>query len=90
MLRVSQGTLPKEEMNSLKEIETTLRAALSSDSMFGLVNTRLTLKTGVDLNVIKPADDRSVEKIARVVEALDALGYSAAALQVIARKRGAR
>lgn len=74
-------------MKSLSEIENTLRAALGSDAMFGLVSMRVTLKTGVDLNGITPTDDQSAEKVAKVVEALQALGYSAAALRMIANRK---
>lgn len=77
-------------MNSLKEIETTLRAALGSESMFGLVNTRITLKTGVDLNGIKAFDDRNTEKVGKVIAALESLGYSTSALQSIATRKVSR
>lgn len=77
-------------MNSLKEIETTLRAALGSDSMFGLVNTRVTLKTGVDLNGITALDDRNTGKVGKVIAALESLGYSASALQNIAIRKASR
>lgn len=74
-------------MNSLKEIESTLRAVLASDAMFGLVNTRVTLKTGIDLNGISPGDDKDAEKIGKVIEALQALGYTTSALQFLAKRK---
>lgn len=74
-------------MNSLKEIETTLRSALGSDALFGLVNTRLVLRTGVDLTEFAAVDNRDPAKVSVVLEALKALGYSTAALQMVANKR---
>lgn len=77
-------------MNSLSEIESTLRAVLSSDAMFGLVNTRVTLKTGVDLNGINPDDDQNAEKVGKVIDALQALGYTPSALRFLAKRKVTR
>ncbi len=72
-------------MNSIAEIKNTLRAALGSDALFSLVNTRLMLKTGVDLN--KSEEIRDPNAVPRALEALAAMGYSASAMKAIAQRK---
>jgi hypothetical protein len=74
-------------MNSLGEIRKVLSAALANPAMFSLVNTRLILRTGVDLSDIKVADDRNPAAIAKVVTALKALGYSPESLALVAQRK---
>jgi hypothetical protein len=73
-------------MHSLKDIQSTLQKALGSPAMFSLVNTRLMLRTGVDLNSIKPPEDRDQAVVTKVLSALDAMGYSKAALVTVAQR----
>lgn len=77
-------------MKSLNEIQTTLSAALGSEALVQLVNTRITLRTGVDLRTIQNQDNLNPELVAKVIEALTALGFSASTLQLVAQKRGHR
>lgn len=60
---------------SLKSLEQSLRLHLANDAMFTLVNTRLMLRTGVDLKSIDPVQERKPELVAEVIEALKKMGY---------------
>ena len=77
-------------MKSLREIQTTLRTALGNDALFTLLNTRVTLRTGVDLNSIQPTDDTDRTKVEKVEEVLTALGFSPSSLQLVAQKKSGR
>ena len=61
---------------SLRQIEQSLRALLNNDAMFTLVNTRVMLRTGVDLKGIGAADDVSAELVKQVMQVLEKMGYS--------------
>lgn len=74
-------------MQSLSEIQTTLRAALGSDALVGLINTRITLRTGVDLRRVDPRDDANPELVGKVGDALTALGFSLSHLKLVADNR---
>lgn len=73
-------------MKSLSQIQRTLLSALGSQAMFSLVNTRLILRTGVDLASIAPAQDADVALVTKVLTALQAMGYSQQALNVVAQR----
>jgi hypothetical protein len=74
-------------MTSLGEIKTTLEKALGNPALFSLVNTRITLKTGVDLAVIPEAEDKSPASVEKVISCLQSMGYSVNALVIIARSK---
>lgn len=75
-------------MNSIREIALTLQAALNSESMFSLVNTRITLRTGIDLRNPEDLAVRDTpDNAASVLEVLKTIGYSPEALQAVARNR---
>lgn len=73
-------------MNSLTQIHRTLLNALGNPAMFSLVNTRLMLRTGVDLAAIAPAQDADVTLVQKVLKELQAMGYSPQALDTVARR----
>ncbi|HLT28450.1 MAG TPA: hypothetical protein VK013_00280 [Myxococcaceae bacterium] len=77
-------------MNSVHEISRVLRATLQSDALFSLVNTRITLRTGIDL--LSPELDAkdTPENAQKVLSVLEAIGYTSAALQTVAAKMGPR
>lgn len=72
-------------MNSVHEIATVLRATLKSDALFSLVNTRITLRTGIDLMSPDLASKDNSENVRSVLGVLQAIGYSVESLQTIAR-----
>ena len=74
-------------MNSLVEIREILTKALGNPALFSLVNTRIILKTGVDLANIRDDDDKSAEPVAKVLSCLDSMGYSANTLTLVARSK---
>jgi hypothetical protein len=65
-----------ETPKSLRQVEKTLRALLGNDAMFSLVNTRLMLRTGVDLKSIEAAQDGKAELLKQVIQALEKMGYA--------------
>ena len=73
-------------MKSLAEIRSTLESALGSSALFSLVNTRIVLKTGVDLAQIREGEDHSGESVAKVLTALQGMGYSVEALNLVAKR----
>ena len=60
---------------SLGQIRTRLQANLGNPVMFSLVNTRLMLRTGVDLGLIAPGDEQNAVKVSSVLTALKNMGY---------------
>lgn len=62
-------------MKTLDEILSRLSASVGNPAMLSLINTRLILRTGVDLKDIKPGQNESREAIARVLEELKAMGF---------------
>jgi hypothetical protein len=62
-------------VESLDQIKRTLTASLGSPGLFSLINTRLILRTGVDLGDIKPEANHNREAISKVLGVLTAMGY---------------
>ncbi len=60
---------------SLEQVRRTLRLTVNNPSLFSLINTRLILRTGLDLAEIKPADNTNRDSIEKVVSALTAMGF---------------
>jgi len=60
---------------TLEQIRSRLTSNLNNPAMFSLINTRLILRTGVDLGEIRSADN-APEKIERVLTALKAMGFA--------------
>lgn len=63
-------------MHSLEQIRQTLSAKLNNQILFSLVNTRIILRTGVDLVAIKAEENRDQAAVTKVLEALKAMGYT--------------
>lgn len=63
-------------MQTLDEIRRALRARTGSEDVPKLLNTRVFLRTGVNLMDAKQARDRSPMMVAKVVGALNDFGYS--------------
>ena len=59
----------------LLQIRRQLQNSLSNPAMFSLVNTRVMLRTGVDLIEIAPADEFNAAKISSVLTALKSMGF---------------
>ena len=74
-------------MTNLGGVRETLMKALGSEALFSLVNTRLTLATGVDLTRIQPAQDGDAALLERVIFSLRAMGFSPEALTQVASRR---
>lgn len=72
-------------MNSVQEIARVLRATLQSDALFSLINTRISLRTGIDLQGPDLEAKDTPENAQRVLGVLETIGYSATALQTVAR-----
>jgi len=62
-------------VQSLAEIENAFRATVPDDILRGLINTRVLLRTGVNLRVIDPDKDRNPEVVEQVLRALADFGY---------------
>ncbi len=62
-------------LDTLDGIKRVLSTTLNNPSLFSLINTRLMLRTGVDLASIKPADNRNPTAVSKVLGALQAMGY---------------
>ena len=69
------------EMITLEQIKSILSTNLGSPAMFSLVNTRLILRTGVDLAEISQTDNANRDSIAKVLKALEAMGYQTSAFE---------
>lgn len=72
-------------MNSVQEIARVLRATLQSDALFSLINTRISLRTGIDLMGPDLEAKDTPENAERVLGVLEAIGYSASALETVAK-----
>lgn len=57
-------------------LERRLGGELTSAALFTSVNTRLILRTGVNLKLIRPEQNEDPVTVARVREALGAMGFS--------------
>lgn len=73
-------------MTTLVQITTALNAALGNPAMFSLVNTRVILRTGVDLRNIAPEQNANGDCVTKVLTALEAMGYSRSSFELIAKK----
>jgi hypothetical protein len=62
-------------VESLDQIKKQLTVSLGNPGLFSLVNTRLILRTGVDLGDIRPENNRNPEAITKVLGVLTAMGY---------------
>ena len=63
-------------MGNLNDVQRALRAQLPTDDMLKLVSTRVFLKTGVNLAMIKPEQNADPTAVMKVTTALAALGYA--------------
>jgi hypothetical protein len=63
-------------LDSLDRIRRALTASLPNPSMFGLINTRLILRTGVDLAAFNSEINTHPETVSMVLGALQEMGYS--------------
>jgi hypothetical protein len=62
---------------SLSQVRARLEGVLGSNkALFSLINTRLILRTGVDLGDVSPSDSFNPQKVAVVISALKSMGYS--------------
>jgi hypothetical protein len=61
---------------SLEQIRTALQSLIQDEAKFCLLNTRLILRTGVNLADIKASQASSPAYVAKVLGALDEMGYS--------------
>jgi hypothetical protein len=62
-------------LDTLDGIKRALSTTLNNTSLFSLINTRLMLRTGVDLAAIKPTENRNPASVSKVMGALQAMGY---------------
>lgn len=62
-------------MKTLEEIRHALCQHAGSEVVFGMINTRLVLRTGVNLRAIKPEADRDAATVQKVLAALREFGY---------------
>lgn len=76
-------------MNSVREIASVLKVALNSEALFSLVNTRITLRTGIDLSSPDLAARDTPANAEHVLGVLKAIGYSLESLQRVAERAGA-
>lgn len=68
--------MPAATLQSLQQVREALRRAVGGNqALFSLVNTRLILRTGVDLGKVEPAKDRDPAAVDAVIQALHAMGY---------------
>lgn len=74
-------------MRSLREIFTALRASLNDEALLSLLNTRLIIRTGVDLRVIDPSQDSDPATLKKVADALAKLGFSVETLNVAPQRK---
>ncbi len=74
-------------MTSLREIFAALRASLNDEALLSLLNTRLILRTGVDLREIDPRQDSDPATLKKVADALAKLGFPVEALDAAAKRK---
>ena len=68
--------MPGPPPTTLEGLRQSLRATLPDDFRFGMVSARLIFRTGVDLTApISPAHSNDPALLARVLTALQELGY---------------
>lgn len=77
-------------MQTLQEIHTALSGALASEVLLGVINTRVALRTGIDLRRIDANDNVNPLCVEKVTDALTALGFSMQSLQSVAAKNASK
>lgn len=77
-------------MKTLNEITSMLTAALGSEALVKVVNTRIALRTGIDLKRVSFEQNENPEAVGKVIEALTALGFTLESLRAVAIKRGSQ
>lgn len=65
-----------DDVLDLERIRNKLVAQLGSDSKFSFVNTRLILKTGINLREYSPQEGRDPAVVAKVIDALAEQGFN--------------
>ena len=71
--RLSITTLP---VNSLEEVQSAFRARVPNDVLRGLINTRVFLRTGVNLKEVDAKQNMDSELVTTVLRTLDEFGYN--------------
>jgi hypothetical protein len=62
-------------VDALKEVREALSKLLNDEGKFSIVNSRLILRTGVNLRSIAPEHDRNATMVNKVKQALHEMGY---------------
>jgi len=62
-------------MTSLEQVRAALIAELGGTERLKLVNARLILRTGINLQEINPQESRSMDKVANATFALRKMGF---------------
>jgi hypothetical protein len=63
-------------VNSLEEVQEAFRARVPNDTLRGLVNTRVFLRTGVNLKAVEQKQNTDRELVQTVLVALSEFGYN--------------
>ena len=63
-------------VNSLEEVQHAFRARVPNDVLRGLINTRIFLRTGVNLKAVEKDQNADVELVTTVLRALEEFGYN--------------
>ena len=63
-------------LNSLEELQQALRSRVPNDVLRGLINTRVFLRTGVNLKAVDAKQNTDAELVTTVLRALDEFGYN--------------
>jgi hypothetical protein len=61
---------------SLGKVRAALEQVLKTPALFHLVNTRIILRTGVDLGAVKPGEEGEPQRVQKVLTALKDMGYT--------------
>jgi hypothetical protein len=62
-------------VEGLNQVREALTRLLNDDGKFSIVNSRLILRTGVNLRSISPDQDRNASVVNKVLQALAEMGY---------------
>ena len=63
-------------VNSLEEVQQAFRVRVPNDVLRGLINTRIFLRTGVNLKAVEKEQNADLELVTTVLRALDEFGYN--------------
>lgn len=63
-------------MRSLEDVQRALRLRVGGDDALKLLNTRVFLRTGVNLKQVRPDQNTDAAVVAKVLTGLAALGHS--------------